>query len=441
MKYMKKKSRKQRRREMAVKIVLAVVLVLVIVVVLLVLFGKGRGRAKETEDVTFGIDVARYQGTIDWEAVANCQIDFAIVRVGYRAQEDGSIVEDPNARYNMQEAAKHGVKLGVYFFSTAVSEEEAKEEALWVADIISQYPITYPVAYDCEMFNAPESRQYMIPKSERTEFALTFLETIESCGYEGMFYGSKNDLQDDAQWYTSWITEEYKIWVAQYPETVDPVQDVSSYTGEHKMWQYSSTGKVSGIQTDVDLNIAYFGYDGISKPMDSKEPEEAFPDVEAMFDFEPVYEEVTAKEEINLRSIPSQGEDSEILYTLKNGEIATRIAICDTGWSKVIWNGETCYAVSSYLTTNLNYDPHAPQKDPDGIQTEFREVNEKVTAKDVVNLRKLPSVTNPEAVVVCQLKKGDIAVRTGISEEQGWSRVEFNGEILYCVSSYIMPVG
>ena len=83
---------------------------------------------KETETVTMGIDVARYQGTIDWQEVAGADIDFAIVRAGYRGMKDGQIKEDPNGRYNLQEAAKAGIPLGVYFFSTAVTEEEAEEE-------------------------------------------------------------------------------------------------------------------------------------------------------------------------------------------------------------------------------------------------------------------------------------------------------------------------
>lgn len=441
MKYVKKKSQKQRQKELLIKIGLVAALILILAVVVFVSCTGGSSRVKETDDITMGIDVARYQGTIDWEKVSQSKIHFAMVRIGYRSKEDGTIMPDPNARYNMQEAAKHGIKLGVYFFSTAISEEEAVEEANWVAEYISQYPITYPVVYDCEGFSDPESRQYMLTKSDRTEFAQAFLETIEEHGYEGMFYGSKNDLQSDENWYTSRINKDYKIWVAQYPETVDPVLDKSSYTGVHQMWQYATNGVIDGIETDVDLNIAYFGYEGINEPMNPEEPEEAFPDVEAMFDFDPVYEDVTAKEEVNLRSIPSQGEDSEKLYLLKNGEIATRIAISSSGWSKVTFNGETYYAVSNYLTTDLNYDPHAPKEDPDGIQTEFVETNEKVTAKDVVNLRKLPSVTNPDAVVVCQLKKGDVATRTGVNEDVGWSRVEFNGQILYCVSSYLTSVG
>ena len=157
-------------------------------------------KTNETEDMTIGIDVARYQGTIDWEQVAQSDIDFAMVRVGYRGMEDGQIREDPNGRYNLQEASKAGIPLGVYFFSTAVTEEEAMEEAAWVADLISGYPITYPVAYDCENFNKPESRQFGMSKKVRTDLALTFLNTIEKLGYEGMFYGSKNDMELEKEW-------------------------------------------------------------------------------------------------------------------------------------------------------------------------------------------------------------------------------------------------
>ena len=330
------------------------------------------------------------------------------------------------------------MKLGVYFFSTAVSPEEAVEEANWVADYIAQYPITYPVAYDCEGFSDPDSRQYSLSKTDRTDIALAFLKQIEERGYEGMFYGPKNELQDDTRWETSRIEQDYKIWVAQFSPGADPAAQTSSYTGDHRMWQYSMEGSVPGISQPVDLNVAYFGYDGVEKPKDETPPEEAFPDVEAMMDFTQVNEQVTAKVETNLRDIPSQDTDSTVLYTLKNGQVAARIGVSSSGWSKVIFNGNTYYAVSSYLTTDLNPPAVEPEAD-DGIQTVFTPVNEKVTAKEVVNLRKLPSVEHADATVVTQLKNGDIAVRTGINEDVGWSRVEYDGQVLYCVSSYLMP--
>lgn len=391
---------------------------------------------KETEDMTFGIDVAKYQGTIDWQQVAQSGVDFAIVRVGYRTQVSGEITADSNAKYNLQEAQKHGIKLGAYFFSTAVTKEEAVEEANWVADYISQYAITYPVVYNCEGYNDPENRQYSLTKTERTDIALAFLEAVESRGYEAMFYASRNEMEDDVLWEVSRIETDYKIWVAQYPEVPYPETESSSYSGIHHMWQYTRNGSVPGISQPTDLNVGYFGYDGTEKAQNQEAPEEAKPDVEALMSFREVNETVTAKEETNLRDKPGQDADSNVLYTLKNGEIATRTGISDSGWSRVVLNGNTYYAVSNYLTTDLNYTVPTQPEDEDGIETEFRSVNEPVTAKEKVNLRTIPSVTDGESEIIGQLLNGDIATRIGVSDN-GWSKLEWNGNICYAVSSYL----
>ena len=397
--------------------------------------GKNRRVTKETQEETAGIDVARYQGTIDWKAVSDSGIDFAIVRVGYRGKTDGIIKEDPNGRYNLQEAAKAGIKLGAYFFSTAITEDEAKEEAAWMADILAGYPITYPVVYDCEGFREETSRQYHLSKQERTDAAIAFLETIEDLGYEGMFYASKGELELESHWDTSRIDEKYKIWVAQYPAVPYPETPKSSYAGEHHMWQYSTNGKIPGISQPVDLNIAYFGYDGIEPAKSKTPPPTVEADIEAMMDFTEVNEQITAKNETNLRNIPSQGEDSYVLRTLKNGETALRIAISSSGWSKVLFEDNIYYAVSSYLTTDLEARPAEDDND-DGIQTKFTPVNQSVTAKKLVNLRKLPSVEHEDATVIAQLKKGDVATRTGVSEN-GWSKLVYNGQTCYAVTSYL----
>ena len=404
-----------------------------------VLPGCGHKRVTtEIEGITLGIDVARYQGTIDWQEVADAGIDFAMIRLGYRGLENGEIVEDSNARYNMQECSKVGIPMGAYFFSTAVTEEEAKEEARWAADLMRKYPITYPVVYDCEGYSEPDSRQYGLSISQRTDIALAFLETIEKLGYEGMFYSSKNEL--DKTWETERIEEEYKIWVAQYPEVPYPGTHQSSYRNTHSMWQYTKEGSIAGIDTDVDMNVAYFGYDGIEPPMNTEPAEEVGPDPEAMMTFTAVDEQVTAKEEINLRSIPSQDEKSEVLVRLVNGEIAQRIAVSASGWSKIIYEGQTYYAVSSYLTTDLSYDSDvAAGGDDDGVETKFMTVTEQVTAKDKVNLRALPSVEHEDAVILAQLKHGDVATRIGISDN-GWSKLQYNGMICYAVSSYLTEV-
>lgn len=417
----------------------AAVLSLILLLGLLAGCGGPSRVTKETKETTFGVDVAKYQATINWQTLAQSGIDFAMVRLGYRAMSDGTIKEDSNARYNLQEGSKAGVKLGAYFFSTAISQEEAVEEANWVAALIAQYPITYPVVYDCEGFREPDSRQYGMSTEARTDVALAFLKTIEKLGYEGMFYASKNELE--SHWETARIEKHYKIWVAQYPEKPYPATPQSSYTGTHHMWQYTKEGTAAGITQDVDLNVAYFGYDGIEPAKDQTPPEEVGPDVEAMMHFTEANEQVTAKVETNLRSIPSQDTDSEILYTLQNGEVAQRVAVSDSGWSKVIFNGETYYAVTSYLTTDLNYDPNAvpAAEDDDGIQTQFAEVNRQVTAKDVVNLRTLPSVEREDVEIIAQLNNGDVATCVGISEN-GWSKLIYNGETCYAVTSYLTDV-
>lgn len=397
---------------------------------------------KETETVTMGIDVARYQGTIDWQEVSQSDVDFAIVRVGYRGMVEGEIKEDPNGRYNMQEASKAGIPLGVYFFSTAVTAQEAQEEADWVAQIISGYPITYPVVYDCENFDNPDSRQYAMTKSERTDAALAFLEAIEKHGYEGMFYASKLDMELEKAWEVSRIEEDYKIWVAQYPALPYPETKQTSYTGTHHMWQYSMEGSVPGIRQPVDLNIAYFGYDGIEPARSKTVPETVTADVEAMLDFEEAADQVTAKQETNLRNIPSQDTDSEVLRTLVNGEVAQRIAVSKNGWSKLIVDGSVYYAVSSYLTTDLNYVAREEQEilpSENGIQTQFVAVNQLVTAKDMVNLRKLPSVEHEDAVVLDQLDSGEIATCVGVSDN-GWSKLIYQGMTCYAVTTYLQEV-
>ena len=421
-----------------------IILISILILLVAALAGckKNKRVTKETDSVTMGIDVARYQGTIDWQEVSRSGIDFAIVRVGYRGMSDGVIKPDPNGRYNLQEAARFQIPLGVYFFSTAITEEEAREEAAWVADIISGYPITYPVVYDCENFSDPDSRQYTMSKTERTDVALAFLEEIEKYGYEGMFYASKVDMEEEKSWEVSRIEENYKIWVAQYPLLPYPETKETSYTGKHQMWQYSMDGSIPGVSQSVDLNIAYFGYDGIEPPRSKDIPEIVTPDVEAMLDFEEVSDQVTAKEETNLRNIPSQSDDSDVLGTLLNGEVAQRIAVSSNGWSKLVVNGEVYYAVTNFLTTDLSY--RAPTEaeilpSENGIQTQFVAVNQLVTAKKLVNLRKLPSVEHEDAVILYELRNGEIATCVGVSDN-GWSKLIYKGVTCYAVTTYLTEV-
>lgn len=186
----------------------------------------------ENSNITNGIDVSRFQGTIDWGQVAGSGIDFAMVRVGYRDSKTGEIKADTNAKFNMQEAEKNGIKVGAYFFSTAVSNAEAIEEANWVTNYIAKYSITYPVGYNCEGFENAASRQVNLTQDERSAIALTFLDTIYNAGYTPIFYASRSELAGDAKWNTSQIQQKYKIWMAWYDQDTQNLAKGPSYDGQ-----------------------------------------------------------------------------------------------------------------------------------------------------------------------------------------------------------------
>lgn len=392
---------------------------------------SGEGTAGEKADITIGIDVSKYQGTIDWEKVKGAGIEFAMIRVGYRAKSTGEIFEDPSARYNLQEAQAAGIKLGAYFFSSAVTEQEAKEEAEFTKNIIAKYKITYPVAYNCEDFQSQDSRQYGLDKTARTELAMAFLDEIEAGGYTPMFYAAKGEMEGNALWDASTLGSKYKIWVAQYPDVPYPETKASSYSGAHDMWQYTSQGTVEGIQKKTDVNVAYFGYTKEAEAKDSVPAEKVEVNPEVGIIFKEVNETVTAKQETNLRTEPSTLNDSSIAGKLVHGDIAQRTGIGHNGWSRLIYNGQTYYAVSNYLTTDMNdTGQQAPPQGP-----VYTDVNDVVTAKEETNLRSEPG-TGRDDTIVGVLHHGETLTRTGIGDN-GWSRLDFNGQTVYAVTSYL----
>ena len=408
----------------------------------------------ENTSVTYGIDVSKFQGTIDWSQVASSGVNFAMVRVGYRDSTTGEIKADTNARYNMQEAEKYGIKIGAYFFSTAITTDEAVEEASWVTSYIAKYPITYPVGYNCEGFENSTSRQYGLSKNDRSKIAMAFLNQIYNAGYTPIFYASRNELINDTKWNTSTIEKTYKIWMAWYNQDTSNIANGPSYDGQCAMWQYTNQGTVSGISKNVDVDVAYFGYNGTEAAKDTSDRETASADVEALMKFTDTNETVTAKSKTNLRDKPSQGADSKVMLTLQNGQTATRTGTSSSGWSRVVYDGATYYAVSSYLTTDLSAAAQEQTQEQtvqaeqaaestdmtSGFKTKFTECNEVITAKELVNLRSKPSVTDADSAVIATLSAGQTATRTGINTDYGWSRIDYNGQTLYCVSSYIKLV-
>lgn len=402
----------------------------------------------EVAGTTLGIDVSRYQGTIDFEKVRGDGIDFVMVRIGYRTAMDGVITEDVNAAYNLQQAQASGLMLGAYFFSSAVTEEEAVEEADFVADFVAQYPITYPIAYDCEGYLDPDSRNFMLTTEKRTKIALAFLDRIAQRGYVPMFYGAKSEMQGNQSWDMEQIDQTYKVWVAQYPDKPYPQTQSSSYGGRHAMWQYANWGQVKGVPAEVDLNVAYFDFSALAVAKDPTPPAAAKPSAEAQISFSETKETVTAKITTNLRSWPSV-EEGEIVHVLQNGEEVVRTGVSQIGWSRVEWQGQVLYAVTNYLTTDLSTKYEDPASSGGGqvvnmdgvaVQTPFAEANDRVTAKEFVNLRSLPSVSHEASRVIGTLNAGDVLTRTGINEDLGWSRLEYNGQTVYAITSYLSVV-
>ena len=417
---------------------------------------KAAASENETAEETLGIDVSKYQGTIDWGQVKASGVDFAMVRVGYRAKTTGILYEDPGARYNLQEANANRIQTGAYFFSSAVTQEEAREEAEWVASFIAKYKITYPVAYNCEDFQSPDSRQNGLSMEERTQIACAFLDTVAAKGYTPMFYASRNEMEGNAQWNMDTLGSRYKVWVSQYPEKPFPETPKSSYSRAHDMWQYTSKGQVAGIRGNVDVNVAYFGYSQEAEAKDKNPAQIVEANPEVGMNFTEVDETVTAKDATNLRNLPTT-EGSTVVHQLQNGETAQRTGIGSNGWDRVIYNGQRLYAVHSFLTTDLSAKGQSESAQADGgngsqqgvsgtgenaadAQTSqaggltFRAVNEAVTARDKVNLRNQPSTETGK--IVGTLSYGEAVVRTGISgsSDTGWSRLEVNGQVVYASS-------
>lgn len=196
----------------------------------------------KTDKTKIGIDVSSWQGEIDFAALKNAGVEFVIIRVGGNTGTEKENFVDKTFYYNIEEANKYGIDVGLYFFSYANSKEHAIRDAKWVLDIIKDYDVSLPIAFDWENWNYFNS--YNLSFYELTEMANAFLDTLSKEGYKGMVYGSKNYLEN------MWLEVDYPIWVAQYNSSL-------SYKGDYLLWQICENGKVDGIKGAVDVDILY----------------------------------------------------------------------------------------------------------------------------------------------------------------------------------------
>ena len=207
-------------------------------------------------NVYHGIDVSYHNGNIDWQKVAAAGVEFAFIRAGYRAYGSGVVTEDPKCKTYIESALANGIPVGLYFFTEAVNETEAKEEAEFCLEMAKNFDVTLPIALDYEyQYNA--AHQLVSPKAGLSKAAATtncraFCNTISAGGYTPMIYANRSDLDDLIN--GADLEKEYMIWMANYT-TKTP------YTGLYDIWQYSSTGTVDGITTKVDCNFWYSSTD------------------------------------------------------------------------------------------------------------------------------------------------------------------------------------
>ncbi len=205
-------------------------------------FSKGNGK--------LGIDVSKWNEEIDWEKVKDAGIEYAIIRCGYRGASSGSLVIDPNFTENIEGAIAADIPVGVYFFTQAVTESEAVEEASMVIHLIEEYDVDYPVFLDSESAGG-KGRADDLSVEQRTTVHNAFLQTIAAAGYETGVYGSRNWLEKQLDMER---LSDYNTWLAEYTEA-------PGYPEYYHIWQYTSKGTVPGISTRVDLNLCYMKID------------------------------------------------------------------------------------------------------------------------------------------------------------------------------------
>lgn len=191
-----------------------------------------------------GIDVSEHNGTIDWDAVAGDGIEFAYLRIGYRGTVEGNITADKQFEDNLSGARGADLDIGVYFFSQAINEDEAREEADWVIERLGDFVPTYPIVFDMEASTTGGDRIANLTNDQATAIAVAFCKEIESEGYQACVYGSRADL---ARYDLSKLYK-YGFWYAEYA-------DQPTMALRYGIWQYTNSAEVDGIDGDVDLDL------------------------------------------------------------------------------------------------------------------------------------------------------------------------------------------
>lgn len=196
----------------------------------------------KSKNTLIGLDVSKWQGEIDFDLLKENKVEFIMIRVGYQKGFDGEYLIDPFFERNITEANRVGIPVGGYFYTYAKTPVEAREQALWVVNNVKDYKVTYPLVYDFESWKS-------IPKHNLSldglnNLAKIFMDTVNELGYKGMNYSSKYYLNH------IWNLNDYPVWLAHYTKKTD-------YEGPYDIWQLTDSGKIPGINGDVDVNVMY----------------------------------------------------------------------------------------------------------------------------------------------------------------------------------------
>ena len=197
----------------------------------------------KNESTEIGIDISKWQGDIDFNALKDAGVEFIIIRVGTSDGIGGENLVDSKFIQNIEGANKVGIPVGIYFYSYANSNARAEADAKWVLDQIKDYQVDLPIVFDWE--NWGFYNEFNLSFFGLSDMANSFLSVIEDAGYEGMLYSSKNYLEK------IWLEMDYPVWLAHYTSK-------TNYAGTYSYWQLCNNGSVTGIDGDVEINIRYF---------------------------------------------------------------------------------------------------------------------------------------------------------------------------------------
>lgn len=206
-----------------------------------------------------GIDVSYHNGTLDWSTIKAAGVDFAILRAAYRGYgTEGTLVRDAKFAEYMQGAMSQGIPVGAYIYSQAITTAEAVQEANYILNIVRGYSLDLPIVFDYEFAGVKTGRldsawsSGKLNKSKMTDIALAFCDTIKNAGYDAMVYANKTFLSKNLD-HEVIENAGYDVWLAHYTTN-------TNYTGDYKIWQYTSSGKIPGIANKVfDCNFMYSG--------------------------------------------------------------------------------------------------------------------------------------------------------------------------------------